>query len=253
MEVPMVAARGPADARALGVEPRRMADVLAEQARRRGRQRRPGGALGWRRRRSLGRGCALLRARQERRTRNDCSRRPAISPASTCSTSAAAPERSSLAAAEARARRVPRSESTSPGCDARPRAPPRRRAGVQNVSFVRADAQVHSFEPESFELATQSASARCSSPIRGRRSPTGSALHAGGRLALISWRGLADNEWILNTRRALAAGRDLPPPSPRRAGNVRALRSGDDSSGGSPRRDSPGSRSSARPAGGPRR
>ena len=29
MEVPMVAARGPADARALGVEPRRMADVLA--------------------------------------------------------------------------------------------------------------------------------------------------------------------------------------------------------------------------------
>ncbi len=92
----------------------------------------------------------------------------------------------------------------------------RRRArerGIENVSFVRADAQVHRFEPESFEVALSRFGSMFFADPPAAFTNLASALHPGGRLALISWRELADNEWILNTRRALAAGRDLPAPS----------------------------------------
>ena len=93
----------------------------------------------------------------------------------------------------------------------------RRRAGergVHNADFVQTDAQVHSFEPGSFDLAISSFGSMFFADPRAAFANIGSALRGGGRLALITWRGLADNEWILNTRRSLAAGRDLPPPVP---------------------------------------
>jgi SAM-dependent methyltransferase len=43
-------------------------------------------------------------------------------------------------------------------------------------------------------------------------------LRTGGRLALLSWRPLADNEWLLAFRNALALGRDLPAPPLRAPG-----------------------------------
>ena len=42
----------------------------------------------------------------------------------------------------------------------------------------------------------------------------GRTLRPGGRLALLSWRELASNEWVLALRRTLAAGRTLPEPPP---------------------------------------
>lgn len=39
-------------------------------------------------------------------------------------------------------------------------------------------------------------------------------VRPGGRLALASWQGIDQNEWIRELRDALAAGRDLPAPPP---------------------------------------
>jgi hypothetical protein len=39
-------------------------------------------------------------------------------------------------------------------------------------------------------------------------------LRADGRLALLTWRDLASNEWLTTIRGALALGRDLPIPPP---------------------------------------
>ena len=38
------------------------------------------------------------------------------------------------------------------------------------------------------------------------------AVRPGGRLALVTWRGLADNEWIVAFSAAMAGGRERPTP-----------------------------------------
>jgi SAM-dependent methyltransferase len=40
------------------------------------------------------------------------------------------------------------------------------------------------------------------------------ALRPGGRLALLAWRELQRNDWLMELRAALALGRDLPVPPP---------------------------------------
>ena len=40
------------------------------------------------------------------------------------------------------------------------------------------------------------------------------ALRPEGRLTLLTWQGVADNEWLTEFRAALAVGRDLPTPPP---------------------------------------
>jgi hypothetical protein len=42
----------------------------------------------------------------------------------------------------------------------------------------------------------------------------GRGLRNGGRLALLTWRTLPENEWLMRLRGALALGRDLPMPPP---------------------------------------
>jgi SAM-dependent methyltransferase len=42
----------------------------------------------------------------------------------------------------------------------------------------------------------------------------GNAVRPGGRLALLAWRELARNEWLMALREALAVGRQLPMPPP---------------------------------------
>jgi SAM-dependent methyltransferase len=86
--------------------------------------------------------------------------------------------------------------------------------GLANVTFVQADAQVHPFEPGSFDVAISSYGAMFFADPTAAFANIGRALRAGGHLALLAWRDLASNEWLVAIREALAMGRQLPAPPP---------------------------------------
>ena len=93
----------------------------------------------------------------------------------------------------------------------------RRRAatdGIGNVTFLQADAQLHPFEPGSFDLAISRTGASFFGDANAAFANIARALRPGGRLALVTWQALAANEWIREISSALAAGRDLPAPPP---------------------------------------
>lgn len=85
-------------------------------------------------------------------------------------------------------------------------------AGVTNVEFMRADAQTHVFDPGSFDVAVSSFGAMFFDDHVAAFSNIASALKPGGRVSLLAWRRLQDNEWLMGIRDALAMGRDLPFP-----------------------------------------
>ena len=87
-----------------------------------------------------------------------------------------------------------------------------RAEGITNVEYVQADAQVHRFDQRSFDVAISRMGAMFfADPVAAFRN-IGSALRADGRLALLAWQELMDNEWLMEIREALAAGRTLPSP-----------------------------------------
>jgi SAM-dependent methyltransferase len=93
----------------------------------------------------------------------------------------------------------------------------RRRAadeGLANVHFDQADAQIHPFEPEAFDVAIGRTSATFFSDRVAGLANLARALRPDGRLALLTWQPLPQNEWIRELATALAAGRDLPAPPP---------------------------------------
>jgi ubiquinone/menaquinone biosynthesis C-methylase UbiE len=87
-----------------------------------------------------------------------------------------------------------------------------RAAGITNVSFIRADAQVHPFPPEHFSLAISRFGAMFFEDPVAAFSNIRRSLRAGGRLGLLAWQELRRNEWLSAIRDALAVGRDLPAP-----------------------------------------
>jgi SAM-dependent methyltransferase len=84
--------------------------------------------------------------------------------------------------------------------------------GLTNVQFVHADAQVHPFEPDSFDIAISSFGAMFFADRDAAFANIGRTLRPGGRIALLAWRTLGENAWLVAFREALAAGRDLPLP-----------------------------------------
>jgi SAM-dependent methyltransferase len=91
-------------------------------------------------------------------------------------------------------------------------------AGVTNVRFEQADAQVHPFEAGAFDLAVSSFGCMFfADPVAAYRN-IARALRPDGRLALLAWREMASNEWITATVSALAVGRELPSPPPHAPG-----------------------------------
>jgi SAM-dependent methyltransferase len=93
------------------------------------------------------------------------------------------------------------------------RARERARAeGMGNVTFERADAQVHPFEAGAFDVAISRFGAMFFSDAVAAFTSVGRALRPGGRLALVSWQPLERNEWLLALRASLAMGRTLPVP-----------------------------------------
>jgi SAM-dependent methyltransferase len=87
-------------------------------------------------------------------------------------------------------------------------------AGLTNVTFTQADAQVHPFTPQSFDTAIGRTSAMFfGDPAEGFANLF-AALRPGGRLVLLVWQPLERNEWLRAILGAMAAGRDLPGPPP---------------------------------------
>ena len=85
---------------------------------------------------------------------------------------------------------------------------------IDNATFLQADAQVYPFDEGAFDLVvSRMGSMFFGNPVTAftnlRR-----ALHPGGRLALLAWQALAENEWLTELRAAMAVGRDLPTPPP---------------------------------------
>ena len=87
------------------------------------------------------------------------------------------------------------------------------REGLTNVTFEQADAQVHPFPERAFDVAVSSFGAMFFADPVAAFANIGRALRPGGRLAVVAWRELADNEWLSAIRDALAMGRTFPMPA----------------------------------------
>ncbi|HWC12220.1 MAG TPA: methyltransferase domain-containing protein [Acidimicrobiales bacterium] len=86
--------------------------------------------------------------------------------------------------------------------------------GVTNAAFLQADAQVHPFGAEAFDVAVSSFGAMFFADPVAAFANVGRALGPGGGLAVLTWRDLARNEWVTALRSTLAMGRSLPEPQP---------------------------------------
>ncbi|GAC1338979.1 MAG: methyltransferase domain-containing protein [Beijerinckiaceae bacterium] len=85
-------------------------------------------------------------------------------------------------------------------------------AGISNITFLEADAQTHSFEPNSFDaLFSRFGVMFFVDPVAAFKNLR-TALKAGsGRLTFVFWRKLAENEWMAAP---LAAAMPHLPPQP---------------------------------------
>lgn len=86
--------------------------------------------------------------------------------------------------------------------------------GLTNASFLQADAQIHPFEPATYDRAICRTSAMFFADHVAALANVGRALRPGGRLVLLTWQPLAGNEWLERIPAALAAGRQpqIAPP-----------------------------------------
>jgi SAM-dependent methyltransferase len=86
--------------------------------------------------------------------------------------------------------------------------------GLDNVEFRHADAQIYPFESAAFDVViSRMGSMFFGDPVAAFTN-LNRALRPDGRLTLLTWQGVAENEWLTEFRSALAVGRDLPAPPP---------------------------------------
>jgi SAM-dependent methyltransferase len=86
--------------------------------------------------------------------------------------------------------------------------------GLENVEFRRADAQIHPFEAGAYDsVISRNGSMFFGDPIAAFTNLS-RALRPDGRLTLLTWQSVADNEWLTEFRTALAVGRTLGTPPP---------------------------------------
>jgi len=78
-------------------------------------------------------------------------------------------------------------------------------AGLDNVRYEQADAQVHRFEPESFDLAMSRFGVMFFGDPVAAFGNIGRALRPGGRLVVMVWQSRERNEWATAIREALTA------------------------------------------------
>jgi SAM-dependent methyltransferase len=75
--------------------------------------------------------------------------------------------------------------------------------GLRNVTFQRADAQVHHFPPEQFDLAISRFGTMFFDDPAAAFANIGRALHPAGRLVMMVWQGHERNEWDVAIHRSL--------------------------------------------------
>lgn len=85
--------------------------------------------------------------------------------------------------------------------------------GLSNVRFEQADAQVHPFGDDTFDLVVSVFGAMFFADPVAAFTNVARALHPGGDLALLAWKPLEQNEWVVAVRDALSLGRPLPAPA----------------------------------------
>jgi SAM-dependent methyltransferase len=86
--------------------------------------------------------------------------------------------------------------------------------GLDNVEFRHADAQIHPFGDGEFDtVISRMGSMFFGDPIAAFTN-LHRALRPEGRLTLLTWQTLAENEWLTEFRAAMAVGRTLPTPPP---------------------------------------
>lgn len=86
--------------------------------------------------------------------------------------------------------------------------------GLHNVSFVHADAQIHFFPSESFDVAISRFGTMFFSDPVAAFTNIAQALRRDGRLVMMVWRAPERNEWEVATAHALARDPELLPPAP---------------------------------------
>jgi SAM-dependent methyltransferase len=87
-----------------------------------------------------------------------------------------------------------------------------RAAGIAQARFLCADAQTHAFEPARHDLLFSRFGVMFfQDPVAAFRNLRG-ALAPGGRLALLCWREIGQNPWMLEPMMAIAKRVALPPP-----------------------------------------
>jgi len=89
---------------------------------------------------------------------------------------------------------------------------------LTNVVFEQADAQIHPFEPASFDVAIGRTSAMFFGDLVAGLRNVAVALRPGGRLALLTWQGPEHNQWLTSFAHALTGGRGLPAAPPNAPG-----------------------------------
>jgi len=83
---------------------------------------------------------------------------------------------------------------------------------LTNVAFEQLDAQIHPFQAEAFDRVLSRTGVMFFGDPVAAFTNIGLALGPGGRMALLAWQPLWENEWIRELSTALAAGRDMPLP-----------------------------------------
>ena len=88
----------------------------------------------------------------------------------------------------------------------------RRRGAGLAVEFAQADAQVHDFGAAAYDLIVSRTGTMFFGDAAAAFANLATATRPGGRLAILVWRGLAENQWLREIFEALRVGRDLPMP-----------------------------------------
>jgi SAM-dependent methyltransferase len=86
--------------------------------------------------------------------------------------------------------------------------------GLGNVSFERADAEIHPFRPAHFDVVISRFGTMFFADPVAAFGNIGRALRPGGRLVMMVWQSRERNAWATEVRGALVAGRALPEDLP---------------------------------------
>ena len=90
----------------------------------------------------------------------------------------------------------------------------RKRAAGLAVEFRQADAQVHDLGTAAYDLVVSRTGTMFFGDAQAAFTNLATATVPGGRLVMLVWRGIAENEWLREIFEALRIGRDLPMPPP---------------------------------------